>query len=91
MRPIWTNEGPVSPTVIIDPQPMSTSIKVPKNSAISILHMLLLSVISDKPKILSAPVKATNNYLMSDVLIIKTGIINKVQKGGSAIKLTKTC
>lgn len=43
--------------LIIVPQPMRTKRNVPINSAHKALHIFVLSVISDKPIIPSAPVK----------------------------------
>lgn len=54
---ICTMDGGVSFHVKQDPQPISTNRRVPMNSANSIRHMCLLSVISDIPKKLLLPTK----------------------------------
>lgn len=55
VSPISTYDGDVSFSCNTEPQPISTSIKVPKHSATSIRQMRLFSVISASPIMLSAP------------------------------------
>lgn len=51
MDGIWLSQA------MVEPHPMSTSINVPRNSAISIRHICLLSVMSDRPRKLFVPVQ----------------------------------
>lgn len=61
VKPIWTKDGPVDPTATTDPHPIRTNINVPRNSPIKLLHILLLSVISEIPMTVSTPAKKINN------------------------------